>query len=108
MAKPDVSKLTSIDLEPLAREYRTQKIIFETARDVYDLMKTVLVGEPRVAHRPTGEAGRAFCLIRPAPHHTSTVLPRRYCAGVLIITLNMTKVVQHVLGRRASREHGEA
>ena len=30
--KPDVSKVNSIELEALAREYRTQKIIFETAR----------------------------------------------------------------------------
>ena len=37
--KPDVSKVSSIDLEALAREYRTQKIIFETARDVFDQMQ---------------------------------------------------------------------
>jgi type III restriction enzyme len=32
--KPDVSKIAQIDLERLAREFRTQKIIFEAARDV--------------------------------------------------------------------------
>ena len=37
--KPDVSKVSSIDLEALAREYRTQKIIFEAARDVFDQMQ---------------------------------------------------------------------
>ena len=37
--KPDVTKLTAIDLEQLAREFRTQKIIFETARDVYENMQ---------------------------------------------------------------------
>src|SRR3954470_3534781 len=33
------SSVTSIDLEQLAREFRTQKIIFETARDVYENMQ---------------------------------------------------------------------
>ena len=37
--KPDVTKIAQIDLERLAREFRTQKIIFETARDVYDQMQ---------------------------------------------------------------------
>ena len=37
--KPDVSQISRIDLERLAREFRTQRIIFETARDVYDQMK---------------------------------------------------------------------
>src|SRR5271166_3051074 len=37
--KPDVSKIAQIDLERLAREFRTQKIIFEAARDVYDQMQ---------------------------------------------------------------------
>ena len=37
--KPDVSNLSSIKLEVLAKEYRTQKIIFEAARDIFDQMK---------------------------------------------------------------------
>ena len=37
--KPDFSKISDIDLEQLAREYRTQKIIFEAARRVYDQMQ---------------------------------------------------------------------
>ena len=31
--------VNSIDLENLAREYRTQRIVFETARDVFDQMQ---------------------------------------------------------------------
>ena len=42
--KPDISNISSIDLEALAREYRTQKIIFEAARDVYDLMRPSWAG----------------------------------------------------------------
>src|SRR5207248_6128476 len=37
--KADVSRLSRIELERLARAFRTQRIIFETARDVFDQMK---------------------------------------------------------------------
>lgn len=37
--KPDVTRLTNIDLEDLARRFRMQKIVFETARDILDEMK---------------------------------------------------------------------
>jgi type III restriction enzyme len=37
--KPDITKITEIDLERLAREFRTQRIIFETAREIYDQMQ---------------------------------------------------------------------
>lgn len=36
--KPDVTKISEIDLRNLGQKYRIQRIIFETARDVYDLM----------------------------------------------------------------------
>ena len=93
--KPDVMKIEAIDLEKLAKEFRTQRIIFETARDVYDQMQTNWRG------------GKAFLLaqlvrlveqfirsdkisITPALF-VHDDLKRR-----LIITLNMTKVVQHI------------
>ena len=34
-----MTMLAAIDLERLAREFRTQRIVFETARDVYDGMQ---------------------------------------------------------------------
>jgi type III restriction enzyme len=37
--KPDISKISAIDLEGLGKKFRMQKIIFETARDVFDQMK---------------------------------------------------------------------
>ena len=93
--KPDATKIEAIDLENLAREFRTQRIIFETARDVYDQMQE------------SWQGGRAFLLaqlvrlveqfirsdrisITPALF-LSDDLTRR-----LIITLNMTKVVQYI------------
>ena len=93
--KPDVSKLTSIDLEPLAREYRTQKIIFETARDVYDLMKPSWSGSRELLIAQLVRLVELFVLsdrllITPPLFYQDDTARR------LIITLNMTKVVQHV------------
>ena len=93
--KPDVSKIEAINLQKLAAEFRTQRIVFEAARNEYDLVQ------------PNWPGGKALLLaqlvrlieqfirsdsIRIAPalfRHDD--LKRR-----LIITLNMTKVVQHV------------
>jgi type III restriction enzyme len=46
--KPDVSKINRIELERLARESRTQRIIFEAARDVFDQMKQTWQGSREV------------------------------------------------------------
>ena len=93
--KPDVSKISSIDLEALAREYRTQKIIFEAARDIYDLMKPSWPGsrESLIAQlvRLTEQfmqSGRLVIL--PALFYQDELRRR------LLITLNMAKVVQHL------------
>ena len=37
--KPDLTKLTSIDVERLGREQRMQRVIFQSAAEVFDLMK---------------------------------------------------------------------
>ena len=93
--KPDVTKIEAIDLERLARDNRTQKIIFETARDVYDQMQENWRG------------GRAFLLaqlVRLVEQFirsdriiiTPTLFLHDDLMRRLIITLNMTKVVQHI------------
>ncbi len=93
--KPDVTKIEAIRLQNLAREFRTQRIIFETARDVYDQMQENWRG------------GRAFLLaqlvrlvekfIRSDRINVSPALfVRDDLKRRLIITLNMTKVVQHL------------
>lgn len=46
--KPDVTKINRIELERLGREFRTQRIIFETARDVFDQMKNTWQGSREV------------------------------------------------------------
>jgi len=42
--KPDITKISEIDLEDLGKKFRMQKIIFETARDIYDQMKPTWSG----------------------------------------------------------------
>ena len=93
--KPDATKIAAIDLENLAREFRTQRIIFETARDVYDQMQANWRG---------GRASLLAQLVRLVEKFirsdkiriTPTLFFRDDLKRRLIITLNMTKVVQHI------------
>ena len=93
--KPDVSKINRIELERLARKFRTQRIIFETARDVFDQMKHTWKGRREVLLAQLTRIVEGFIRsdrieISP-PLFYQDELRRR-----LIITLNMSRVVQHV------------
>src|SRR6056297_814798 len=95
--KPDVTKISEIDLERLAGEFRTQKIIFETARDVYDQMAKEWKGSKefllaQLIHIVEQFIKSEKVTIKPSLFDR-TDLKRR-----LMITLNMTKVVQHIWG----------
>jgi type III restriction enzyme len=93
--KPDVTKITQIDLERLARESRTQRIIFEAARDVYDQMQKDWKG---------GKEQLLAQLVRLVEQFMRsdriTILPALFFQDELkrrlILMLNMTKVVQHI------------
>jgi len=90
-----VTKLTSIDVEKLGREQRMQRVIFQTAADIYDQMK------------PNWKANREFLLaqvirltekyltsgqiVLSPPLFQQDELRRR-----ILYTLNMTKIVQHL------------
>jgi type III restriction enzyme len=93
--KPDVTKIERIELERLAREFRTQRIIFETARDVFDQMKHAWQGGRETLLAQLVKIVEQFIAsdritITP-PLFYQDELRRR-----LIITLNMSRVVQHV------------
>jgi len=93
--KPDVTKIARIELERLAREFRTQRIIFETARDVFDQMKHTWQGSREVLLAQLVKIVEQFIAsdrirITP-PLFYQDELRRR-----LIITLNMSRVVQHI------------
>ena len=93
--KPDVTKLSQIDLDRLAREFRTQKIIFEAARDVFDQMQKDWKGSKEALLAQLVRLVEQF--IR---SDKITILPALFMRDDLkrrlIITLNMTKVVQHI------------
>jgi len=93
--KPDVSQISRIELERLAREFRIQRIIFETARDVFDQMKHTWQGSREVLLAQlvhiVEEFIRSDKLAISPPLFYQDELRRR-----LIITLNMSRVVQHV------------
>jgi len=93
--KPDVTKLTSIDVEKLGREQRMQRVIFRSAAEVYDLMK------------PNWKANREFLLaqvIRLTEKYLNSgrivVSPGLFSQDEvrrrILYTLNMTKIVQHL------------
>ena len=93
--KPDVSQVSRIELERLAREFRTQRIIFETARDVFDQIKHTWQGSREVLLaqlvRIVEDFIRSDKIAILPPLFYQDELRRR-----LIITLNMSRVVQHV------------
>ena len=93
--KPHVNEIRRIELEKLAQEFRTQRIVFETARDVYDQMAKSWQGNREVLLAQLVRLVEQFMasdkiMISP-PLFYQEPLRRR-----LVITLNMTKVVQHV------------
>ncbi len=93
--KPDVTKLTSIDVEELGRRHRMQRVIFLAAAEVYDQMK------------PNWKANREFLLaqiIRLTEKYLTSgnivISPPLFSQDELrrriLFTLNMTKIVQHL------------
>ena len=93
--KPDITKIDSIDLSDLAHEFRTQRIVFETARDVYDQMQENWAGDRAFLLAQLVRLVQQFIrsgkiAITPTLFRIDD-LKRR-----LVITLNMTKVVQHI------------
>jgi type III restriction enzyme len=93
--KPDVTHLTEIDLQDLGRKFRLQKIVFETARDIYDQMQ------------PSWQGSREFLLAQliglvdefihsgrieiAPPLFNQDELRQR-----ILLTLNMNRLVQHI------------
>jgi type III restriction enzyme len=93
--KPDVTKLKSIDVERLGREQRMQRVIFQSAAEVYDLMKPTWKGnrEYLLAQviKITEEYLMSGRIVLSPPLFQQDELRRR-----ILYTLNMTKIVQHL------------
>ena len=93
--KADVTQISVIDLENFVKEFRTQRIIFETARDVYDQMQKGWSGSREFLLAQLVRLIEQFICsnkisISPALFNRDALRRR------LLITLNMTKVVQHI------------
>jgi len=93
--KPDVTKISQIDLEKLGREQRTQRIIFEVARDNYDQIQKNWKGNKEYLLAQLIRIVEQFISkgkiqITPSLFHQDEFRRR------IIITLNMNKVVQHI------------
>lgn len=93
--KPDLTKISSIELEKLAKEFRTQRIVFEVARDIHAQMQPNWSGSREYLLAQVVRLVEQFIAsdrIRITPvQFDQDELKRR-----LLITLNMTKVVQHI------------
>ena len=93
--KPDVTKLSEIDLEELGRKFRWQKIAFETASGIFDQMKPSWKGNKEYLLARLIRLMEEFIAsnkidITP-PLFNQDDLRRR-----LVVTLNIGRVVQHM------------
>ena len=93
--KPDITKISQIDLENLGKKYRWQKVIFTAAIDVYDQMKP---------NWPDNKEILLAQLVRLIEGFISSgkiqifppLLNQDDARQRILIMLNMNKVVQHI------------
>jgi type III restriction enzyme len=93
--QPDVTKIAEIDLEDLAQKFRMQKIVFETARDLFDQMKPAWKGNKeylmaQLIRLVEGFIASNVIQIFPPLFYQDDAKRR------ILITLNMNKIVQHI------------
>ncbi len=93
--KPDITKISEIDLEDLGKKFRLQKIIFETARDIYDQMKPTWSGNKEFLLAQLIRIVEQFIasnkiIINPPLFYQEEIRRR------ILILLNMSKTVQHI------------
>lgn len=93
--KPDLTKLTEIDLQTLAQKFRLQRITFEVASEEFDLMQKRWKGSKEFLLAQLVRLVDQFITsdkiqIAPALFEQDPLRRR------IILTLNMNKVVQHI------------
>ena len=95
--KPDINRISEIDLMELGQKYRTQKIVFETARDIYEQIQTDWKDKGNKEYL----LAQVIRIVEGFIHSDKIYInPPLFNQGDLrkriIITLNMSKVVQHI------------
>ncbi|MCY2995705.1 MAG: DEAD/DEAH box helicase family protein, partial [Planctomycetota bacterium] len=93
--KPDVTRLSTIDLQELGRRHRLQTLVFKMARDVYDQMQPTWKGAKvtllaQVVRLVEQVLRSDRIRIRPASVAADDLRRR------ILLTLNMNRVVQHI------------
>ena len=93
--KPDVVNISSIDLEHLARKFRTQRIIFVAALRIYEQMSSSWTGNKDLLLAQLVQIVEQFIRsdkvgIKPVSFNDDDIKRR------LVLTLNITKVVSHI------------
>ncbi len=94
--KPDITKITTIRLQELARRFRIQRIIFETAKRIYEQIqpdwkgnKIYLIGQLIKLTEDFIASGRIR--IKPPDYDTDDFKRR------IILTLNVEKIILHLI-----------
>jgi type III restriction enzyme len=93
--RPEVRMLSEINLQELGQKFRIQRIIFETARDIYDQMQPTWKGNREALLAQLIRLVERFLAadkidITP-PLFNQEPLRRR-----IVLTLNMNRIVQHI------------
>jgi type III restriction enzyme len=96
--KPDVKRISTIDLEELGKRFRMQRIVFEAARDVYDQVRPAWNGNREELLAQVIRVVEKFLssdriAIVPALFNQDDLRRR------IMLTVNMNKIVQHVFER---------
>ncbi len=93
--KPDVTKIAEIDLAGLAKEFRWQKVVFESALEVYDQMKPTWKGNKEHLLAQVIRIVEEFLL-----SNKIKIFPPLFWQHDdkkrILLTLNMKTLVQHI------------
>jgi type III restriction enzyme len=93
--KPDITQLSEIDLQEIGKKLRLQRIVFETARDVYDEMKPTWTGTKDYL------LGQVIRLVEAVMRSdrvrfTPAAINRDEVRRRILLMLNMNKIVHHI------------
>jgi type III restriction enzyme len=93
--KPDLARMTEIDLNELARKFRMQKIVFEIARDEFDQLKPTWTGSRERLLAQLIRLVEQFLV-----SNRIKIIPELFNQHPLrrrvLLTLNMNRIVQHI------------
>jgi len=93
--KPDITRISEIDLTDLGKRYRKQRIIFEKAAEVFDKMKPGWYGNREYLLAQLIRLVEQFLQsdkirVNPLSYHRDELRWR------VLVTLNMERIVQHI------------